>query len=193
MTIPLSLDGTSQASDYTLSSENVVFAPGDSTASVILDITDDSDFEISELIIASFESSLPVGVALGVSNSIAVTIPRNDFDTTVSVTTTAREVAEGESLILEFTRTAGDQTEALTIPLTVSGGAQAEDYTLSSENVVFAPGDSTASVTLEITDDPGFEALETVIVALGVLPSETSLGTPNSVTITIPETIQTPK
>ena len=132
-------------------------------------------------------SPLPAGVVLGVSNSIAVTIPRNDFDATVSVTTTAQEVAEGESLTLEFTRTAGDQTKALTIPLTVSGGAQASDYTLSSENVVFAPDASTASVTLDITDDPGFEALETVTIALGVLPSETSLGTPKSVTITIPE------
>ena len=38
--------------------------------------------------------------------------------------TADQEVAEGDILTLEFTRTVGDQTEALTIPLTVSGTAQ---------------------------------------------------------------------
>ena len=128
--------------------------------------------------------SCPPGIKSGSRTSMTLTIPRNDFESTVSVATPAQEVAEGSSVTLEFTRTAGDQTKALTIPLVVTGTAQASDYTLPS-SVEFAPSASTASVTLDVVDDPDFEVDETVIVELGTLPSETLLGTPKSVTLTI--------
>ena len=49
-----------RASDYTLPS-NVVFASGASTASVILNVVDDSDFEVDETVIVEL-GVLPPGI-----------------------------------------------------------------------------------------------------------------------------------
>ena len=146
LTIPLILSGTGQPEDYTLSSENVVFAPGASTASVTLDITNVSDAENPETVIVEL-GALPSEILRGTPNSVTITISRSDFETTVNMLTSSREMAEGESVALEFSRSGVDLSQSLTIPLFLGGTSQVSDYTLSSENVVFAPGDSTVSVT----------------------------------------------
>ena len=133
LSIPLSVTGTGQPEDYTLLS-NVEFAPGASTASLTLDITDDPGFEASETVIVGFGGPLSPEILLGTSNSVTITIPENDIQT-VSVVTAAQEVAEGDSLKLEFSRLGGDHSQPLTLPLSLDGTSQASDYTLSSENV----------------------------------------------------------
>ena len=162
------------------------FAPGASTASVTLAIIDDPDFENPETVIVEL-GDLPPETLMGTPESVTLTIPRNDVDTIVWMTTVAQEAAEGNSVTLGFSRSGGDTSLTLTVPLSVSGTAQAEDYELPV-SVTFESSESTASVTLDITDDPGYEGLETIIVGFGgPLPSETRSGDPNSVTITIPE------
>ena len=117
-----------------------------------MDITDDPSFEALETVIVGFGGPLPPETLLGDPDSVTITIPENDIQT-VNAVTTDQNVAEGDSLTLEFSRVDGDHSQPLTVPLSLGGTAQDSDYTLST-SATFAPGASTASVTLDITDGP---------------------------------------
>ena len=76
-------------------------------------------------------------------------------------------LTEGSSA--SFTVSVGNATATalLTIPLSVSGGVSADDYTLSSATVELATGVSQATVVLDVVDDNLNEANERLYVVLG--------------------------
>ena len=132
LTVPLSVSGTAQAEDYTLST-SVTFVSGQTTASVTLDAIDDPDFEVDETVIVAIGSSLPPETLVGTPNSVTLTISRSDADTTVRMVTLDQEAIEGNSVTLEFSRSGGDLSRILSIPLSVSGAVQSSGLRTSTQ------------------------------------------------------------
>ena len=96
----------------------------------------------------------------------------------VSLSADSTSIAENSNnpITYTFTRT-GEMTAALTVDFTVSGTATfKDDYTLtgaeefdgSKGKVTFKAGESTATVNLNINDDPNAEADETVVLNLAM-------------------------
>lgn len=77
---------------------------------------------------------------------------------------------------------ASNQTVA--VPYAVAGSAGAADHTLAAGSLTFAPGVTTASLTLRLTDDTLSESDETVVVSLGP-GARSGLGAVTAHTVTI--------
>lgn len=82
------------------------------------------------------------------------------------VATTDTAVEGGATGLFTLTRT-GDTSEALTVPLVISGTAvNGTDYTLIASTITFSAGQSSTTITVTATDDGSAEDEETVIVTI---------------------------
>jgi hypothetical protein len=199
LTVNFSVAGTATlGSDYTQSgaasfnatSGTVNFAAGSTTATVTVDPTTDSTAEPDETVILTVTS----GTGYNVATPSAATGTITNDDTDVSVAVSPETVPEDGStnLVYTFTRH-GNTTAALTANFTVTGTATLNsDYTQSGAatfsatngTVIFAAGNSTATVTIDPTLDSVVEPDETVILTVAS-GSGYGVGSPNAATGTI--------
>ena len=105
----------------------------------------------------------------------------------LSVTADADTVAEGDSgttsVTFTVTRT-GDTTGATTVDFTVGGDVDADDFggALPSGTVTFAPGETTQTVTVDITGDTTIEPDEALTVTLTNPSTDASIDTGTAAT-----------
>ena len=90
----------------------------------------------------------------------------------------------------EVTVTLGDsfETKTVTLPLTATGngGATAADYSGVPGSLVFAPGETTKTFTVAVTDDDVDDDDESITLSFGTLPTTVKTGgTHETATITI--------
>ena len=126
---------------------------------------------------------------LGSVTQFSVTILENDDPYgVVSFTTATLMVTEGDTASLTLSRTGGNfGIVVLTVTVT-SGVAQSSDYNdITGSLVTFSPGQTTAELSLSITDDTVPELQEdfSVSVSLSSISSAASLGSISSVTVII--------
>ncbi|TWU35778.1 Calx-beta domain protein [Novipirellula aureliae] len=186
--VPLSYSGTADdGTDYSSSGASQITIPaGDTSASVSLSISDDDEVEPAETIIVSMGT--PSGADLGTTSEQTITITDNDVTATPTVqfTADAQNASESDgSINVSVMLSAASNTEVV-VPLSYSGTADdGTDYSSSGASQITIPaGDTSASVSLSITDDDEVEPAETIIVSMGT-PSGADLGTTSEQTITI--------
>ncbi len=181
------------ATTFTTTSGSVTFAPGNSMATVTVNPETDTTIEPDETVILSLTS----GAGYNVSSPFSATgtITNDDADVSVAVSPAAVTEDGATNLVYTFTRT-GFTAGALTVNFAVGGSATfgpspddytetgASTFTTTSGSVTFAPGNSTASVTVNPETDTTAESDETVVITLTAGASY-NVVTPNSATGTI--------
>ena len=164
--------------DFTASSETLTFAAGVSTATILIPLVDDSIDERDETF--SVELTNPVNATLGVATATA-TIQDNDDPPGISVA----DATGTEGSTAEFAVSL-DAASAQTIKVdydTSSGTArESADFTATGDTLTFAPGETRATISVQLTDDALDEPAETFTMALGspvgaVIDAGTATGT----------------
>jgi hypothetical protein len=180
--------------DYETPPTQIVVPAGQTTASVTVNIIDNSAYEADKLIAygisscenASCTTGLPPVIAWGTQGVYRIT--NDDAPATVSFnssTTTLAENAGTTSLPLTLSAPAG---QTITIPYTVTPGTATgggTDYTLVDGSITINEGETTGSIPLTIIDDIFLENSETFTVNLGTPSTGASLGATTSTTVTI--------
>ena len=182
-------DGTALAgSDYTTTSVSVSIAAGSRTATVSVPILDDSTYEPDEAFTMVL-SNVAGDAEFGASTSADVTITDDDLPSvplpqaTISDITVAENAATADfTVTLDKAWTFDVSVVADTRDGTATAGS---DYTaLSGETVTISAGATSATVSVDLTDDVTDEPDETFDIVLSS-PSSATLGSPSSATATI--------
>jgi Bacterial Ig domain/Calx-beta domain len=203
MTVNFSVGGTASftepdytqtgAATFTATSGTVVIPSGSATATVTIDPAADPAVEADETVDLTVTSG--TGYSVG-SPSLASGTITND-DTSVSLAVSPSSVAEdgATNLVYTFTRV-GVTSSALAVNFSVGGtadfGPSPDDYTQTGATsftpptgvVTFAPGSSTAQVTVNPEADSKVEPDETVDLTI-TAGSGYTIGTPASASGTI--------
>jgi len=177
--------GTATAgSDYTAVSQTVSFASGETSKTVSVPIIDDSQIEGSETVQLSL-SSPSAGATLGSPSSATLTIADNDRAFAFSSPTYS--VGEAGPAATVTINRAGLTSGTDTVHFASANGTATagSDYTAVSQTVAFAPGQTSKTVSIPITDDTVYEASETVLLSISSPSAGATLGSPSSATLTI--------
>ena len=167
------VDGTAVAgSDFTAASGSVTFAPGETSVTVDVPITDDLVVESDEAF--SLDLSNVQGDALIGSGSAETAILDNEGSTTFNVQNVS--VSEGSTATITVTRSGDAQSEqtveiATLVPQAGVDSAEASDFVANTATLTFAAGQTTATFTVDTTSDDVYEGAETFRVELSN-PSE---------------------
>ncbi len=146
-TVNLTNGTASAGSDYNNSPITVNFANGETSKTVTIPIIDDSILESNETINLSL-SNPTNGATIGTQNSAIVNIIDNDFKPTLSVSITAEQFTEGNTIQGTVTRNT-DTTEPLTITLVNSDNTQITVPT----TVTIPAGASSVNFNITAVDD----------------------------------------
>jgi hypothetical protein len=181
------------AATFTASSGTVTLAAGSSTAVVTIDPSADTTVEPDETVSLTVTSG--TGYTVGSPSSASGTITNDDTDVSVAVSPASVAEDGATNLVYTFTRV-GVTSSSLTVNFNVGGtatfGVSPDDYTqtgattftTSTGSVTFAPGNSTASVTVNPETDSIVEPDETVALTVAA-GTGYNVGSPASATGTI--------
>ena len=168
LTVALAVGGTAtKGVDYGDLPPSVSFAPGSSSATVV--VTPIADLEVEPNETVSLTLLPDPSYRIGTPTAMVGTITNDDVPL-ISLAVAPAQVLENgaPNLIFTFSRT-GPFTAPLTVAYGVGGSAtHGVDYASLGTSLTFAAGASTASVTVNPTSDLTVEANETVL--LTVLP-----------------------
>ena len=186
LTLPIVVahNGGATEADYSISPEELVFAPGETSKTFSVTLVDDSRDEEGESLTISFgeEHHIKPG---GTNETATITITDND-PPEVDFGASSYTVAEGgmQMVTVALTSIPGS---ALTIPITATDqdGATSADYSGVPANVMFSAGQTYASFTFRATQDIEDDDDESVKLAFGTLPSGVQAGTTTEVTFDI--------
>ncbi|MFP6764498.1 MAG: Calx-beta domain-containing protein, partial [Planctomycetaceae bacterium] len=157
----------------------VNFEAGATSATITISVLGDLVLENDE----SFEVRLtnPSGVSIDTATAVGTIL--ND-DVSISIAAADASQAEGDSGTTQFTFTvtrSGDVSGGGSVDYTVTGnGATADDFHLNAlpgGTVVFAAGESSSTLTLDIQGDLDVEAAEGFTVTLSSPTAGATLGT----------------
>ena len=178
----------SEGVDYTLTSGTLTFADGVTTQTITVPILDDSEIDPNETFNVTL-SNVQGGAALGTVVTTTVTIVDDEQPGTLAFLQSEASVNEDDgTLTLTVARTGGSDGEVTVSYATADGTAEAgQDYTSNSGTLVFAEGETSKNIVLQITDDIDIEANETLTVSLTEPTGGAVLGAINLVTVTIIE------
>ena len=140
----------------------------------------------SAIALAAGENALVVKVSLpsGARKTYQVTVTRQPrAAVTVTLSATPNPVGEGSPVTVRATLQAA-LADAVTIPLTVTGGTSEDGDHGSLASITFPAGFTSATGTISTSDDDDGDD-ETFTVALGSLPSGLTAGATSSVEVTI--------
>jgi thiamine phosphate synthase YjbQ (UPF0047 family) len=188
LSVTYTVGGTAtQGTDFPAQSGTVTIGAGQTTATVSINPTDDTVVEPNETIILTVTDGSNYNV--GAPSSATGTILNDDVvvpDPTVSVSVDPTIVDEDGTAALTYTFTrSGDATQALSVTYTVGGTATpGTDFPVQSGTVTIGAGQTTATVTINPTDDTVDEPNETIILTV-TDGSNYNVGTPSSATGTI--------
>jgi hypothetical protein len=176
-------DGTANAgTDYVAASGQLTFNPGETRKTVSVTVNGDATVEADETVLVSL--SAPVNASLGTAQG-ALTI-LND-DPKVQFGTPSVTVTEGTDLFATLNvERSSDLSSATTVSYeTLPGSASpGRDYTAAFGTLRFAPGESSKSITVFITDDAYGEPQESFTVRLFGAEGG-AVGTPSFATVRI--------
>lgn len=184
-------NGTAVAgSDFTATNGTLTFADGQTSQTVTVNITNDTDVESNETFL--MQIGTPTGGAvLGTATQTAVTIVDNDSPVAVPGTFTIApptlNVNEGAGTATFTVNRSGGSDGAVTVDFaTANGTATAgSDYTARTGTLNFAAGQTSQTITVNITNDTADEPNETFTVTLSNATGGATLGTVVTSTATI--------
>jgi len=171
-------------SDFVNSSGTITFAPGATSASVIVPISEDVIDESSE----TFDVALsnPGNATLGTIVTNTVTIIDNDGIPTVQFESASTSVSEGAGSTTLTVTLSNPSADTITVNYASANGAAVagNDYTTATGTLTFTPGITVMTVNVAISEDGFAEGSETFDVALSN-PGNATLGTPDTALIII--------
>ena len=170
ITVNLAETGTASGGgvDYSLGAGVLNISAGSTTATTNITTVDDGVYDPAETVIIDITSVSGGGATESGSQQETVTITDNEGAPTVSLSVDNNAVTEGagvgaRTVTVTLSNTASDNvTVGLSTSGTASGGGT--DYTLNSNSLVIVAGSTTASTTLDISEDGLIEGTETIIV-----------------------------
>ena len=185
LTLGYRVTGTATSgNDFTIENSGTLsVAPGATTATIPVVISDDNAPENAETVILTLTGG--AGYTLGSSSTHTLTIT-NDDGHKISFASAEDQVREGEDhTVAVHVFPAADQVKE--IEYTISGTAtEGEDYEDLPVMVVVPAGESQAVIRIETITDKEDDSGETVILTLqSDMNQELSLGTPSVHTLTI--------
>jgi Calx-beta domain/Bacterial Ig-like domain (group 1) len=174
-------------SDYLATSGTLIFAPGETSKSFAVTVVDDSTSESNETVGLSLSN--PVNAVLGTQESASLALIDNDSPSpTVQFSASNYSVQESAGTATITVTLAPAATEEVTVGyLTWDGTAiSGLNYVSISDQLVFAPGDTSKTFTVTLLNDGVFGPNKTVNLALSN-PVNAGLGQQASATLTIVE------
>ena len=148
--------GTVSAADTNFAAQTLTFASGDTSKTVNVAATQDSDLESNETLSLSITPS-----AGSVTTATATMTVLDDDQSNWAISTAASAVSEAVGTVaLTVERTGA--SPAATIVLTTAGGTAVagSDYTGATQTLTFAAGEMSKSVNVAVTDDASVEPNE---------------------------------
>jgi Calx-beta domain len=186
-TISYTVAGTAASgTDYTVLSGTVVIPAGQTSATILVPVINDTLTEPSETVIVTMTSDSSSQTTLG-TTAATVQITSDDPSTASITRTTNGNEAGPVSAVFTVTLTNPSSTNSV-FNLARSGTAVAPgDYTNSpGGTVTIAAGSTTATLTYPVINDATIEGDETLIVTLsGVNSGQATLGSPAAATATL--------
>jgi chitinase len=170
-------DGTATApADYSSTSGQVTFAPGETSKTVDVPVRGDRTDEDDETF--SVDLSDPTNATIGDGHAVGTIV---DDDPAPAVSLSGGSVTEGDAgtSTLSFTATLDAPSgKRVTVGYATSDGSahQPEDYTSRTGTLTFEPGETTQRIDVSVAGDTRHEGDETVAVDLSS-PANASLGT----------------
>ncbi len=159
--------------DYTLVSQLVFKADGNTRYSIDIPILEDTAFEGDETFrVAIDTANLPAGVTAGSITEATLTIEDNDVEAiaTASFAAVSSSAAESAGTHNVTVNISPAPSRGFSLGYSVSGTATAgsgNDFTIqNSGSLTIAPGASAADIPVAINDDSAVENAETVILTL---------------------------
>jgi hypothetical protein len=176
--------GTAGAADYSAATGTLVFAAGETSKTVSVTTTADSNLEANE----TFTLTLSGGgnyTSAGSTLTANGTITNDDSNPTISIADAS--ATEGSAITFTVTLSAlSNQT--ITVDYATSNGTATtgdSDYSSTTGTLTFAAGDSSKTITVNTTADTKFEVNETLSVTLSGGSNYTSAGSTLTATGTI--------
>ncbi|MGQ0620015.1 MAG: beta strand repeat-containing protein [Panacagrimonas sp.] len=167
--------------DYAAASGSLSFAPGDLSKTVTVQVNADTKFELNERFFVNLSNAVGTTIAdgQGVGN-----ISNDDTQPSVRFTQAASSVSEGVGAVNLAVELSNPSYQA--VSFSVSGTpAPGTDYSgLTTGPITVAAGNTTATVSLTVTNDTLFEPDEVVTLALAS-PVSASLGSTSQHAMTI--------
>ncbi len=159
-------NGTATApADYNNAPITVSFADGESQKTIVIPVQNSTQPQPSETVNLAL-SNPTNGASLGTQATATLTIIDQDF---VGLSITGTSVIEGQQSFATFTvNLAGSVAQPVTVDYTtVDGSAIAGlDYTTTTGQLTFAPGDSVKTITVPILNDALPESTESFTARL---------------------------
>ena len=178
-------NGGATEADYSVSPEELVFAPGETEKMFSVTLVDDTIDDDDETLTLSIDE--PHIKAGGTNDTATVNITDNDDPVVmVSFGSATYTVAEGGTQTVTVTLSA-DPERTVLIPITKAnqGTASDADYSGVPANVVFNSGETEKSITFSATQDMYNDDGESVLLSFGTLPPAVRAGTPSEATVSI--------
>jgi len=152
--------------DYVPASGTLTFAPGVATQTISVTVNGDAWFEDNETFFVNLSSSFNAGISDGQGVG---TITNDDPEPTLSIGDVTQ--AEGDAGTTAFTFTVtltGLSPQLVTVNYVTANGTAAagSDYQSTSGALVFGPGETTQTMTVQVAGDTIFEADQTFFVNL---------------------------
>ena len=162
------MSGDADATDFggAIPSGQVSFAAGQSTATITVEATGDLDVENDEAFTVTLSNANNATISQPTASSVIV----ND-DVSLSIQATNAVQAEGDNGTTAYTFTVtrtGDTDQATTVDWNVSGDVNAADFggTLPGDTLTFAAGETSKTITLNVSGDLDVEGDEAFSVTL---------------------------
>ena len=180
-------------SDYTATNGTLTFAPGDTSQTFDVSITDDASVEDSETVTLTLSN--PSNASLSGTNPATLTITDNDVPS-VSFASATYNIPEGDpsaTTIYINLSEAGNSTITVNYATSDGSATAGSDYTAASGTLTFNVGETQRTITnLPVIDDTTVECgNETVNLTLSN-PNNATLGATSTTVITIVENDGTP-
>lgn len=178
------VNGTALAgSDFNaITGGHLTIPAGQLTAEIQVTLLNDALSEPNE----NFTLTLSNPLKSTLANSVATaTIVDEDAVPAITFAQASQSVNENAGTIQVQVNLDAASSQAITLPITVSGTSGLSDYSMvSSLPLVIAAGQTTANISIAITDDTLSEANETLILTMGA-PTNAAFGATTVHTITI--------
>ncbi len=160
--------------DYVANSGTVTFVPGDISETLTVQIIGDTMFESDETFDVTLNTPANATITDGTGTG---TIQNDDGAPTVAIDDVS--LSEGDAGFTSFVLTitlSNASAETITIPFTTNPGTATSgvDYTPNAGNVVFAPGDISETIAVQVIGETDFEANETFFVDLSAATTGTA-------------------
>lgn len=196
VTVPFTVDGSSTATgggvDYSITASPVIIAAGNTSADIIITITEDDLDESDETVIINMGT--PSNAIQGATIQHIATITDDDTDPLVTFTT-ASQSSVNEIGTMTITVELNIALEVdVNIPFSINVGSTAtdpDDYSITSSPVIITAGNTSVDITITIATDALDEYDETIIVDMGS-PTNAGQGAITQHTATITDDDPTP-